>query len=82
MEHLLQSLPPKPRSLVVRLTVTTAMIGGSFLLLIGVQDLHAALAFYVLFPAIFVASVLFDRGSGIYASAQHSDAVHDAHAAG
>jgi len=68
MGHLLQSLPPKPRSALVRAAATTLLVSASFLVLLGLHQPHGLLGFYLLFPAIFVVSVLFDRSSGIYAS--------------
>lgn len=68
MDHLLKSLPPKPRSAVVRVAVTTLLVGISFLAVLGLHQPHGLLGFYLLFPAIVVVSILFDRGSGIYAS--------------
>jgi hypothetical protein len=39
-----------------------------FLVLLGLRGRSGLLVFYVMFPAIFAASVLFDRGSGILAN--------------
>jgi two-component sensor histidine kinase len=67
MEELLKHLPPRPRSAFVRLGLSTALVLFSFVLLIGLQR-EGLLAFYILLPAVFVAAVLFNRGSGIYSA--------------
>src|SRR5262249_60725347 len=46
----------------------TSLVGLSFLLLMGLQGRGGVLGFYLLFPAIFIASVVFDRGSGVFAT--------------
>jgi two-component system, sensor histidine kinase PdtaS len=69
MEHLLQILPPKPHSAGACMVATTVLVGLSFLLVLRLHQANGVLGFYVLFPAIFVVSILFDRGSGIYATA-------------
>jgi len=68
MEQMLEMLPSKPQPLLVRYGVTTALVGLSFLLLMGLQGRGGVLGFYLLFPAIFIASVVFDRGSGVFAT--------------
>lgn len=68
MEQMLQMLPSRPQPLLVRYGVTTALVGVSFLLLIGLQGRGGVLGFYLLFPAIFIACVVFDRGSGVFAT--------------
>lgn len=67
MEHFLKHLPPIPRSALVRLAYSTGLVAFCFVLVIGMQR-EGLLAFYVLLPAVFAASVLFSRGSGIYAA--------------
>src|SRR5215470_14827832 len=69
MDEVLQGLPLKPRSVIVRYATTTVLVGLCFLVVIGLKDRGGLLGFYILFPAIFASSVLFDRGAGIYATA-------------
>jgi two-component sensor histidine kinase len=68
MEYILRHLPRKPRLVAVRIGVTTALVGLSFALLLVMQHLAGLLGFYVLFPAIFAVSIVFDRACGIYAA--------------
>src|SRR5262249_43093859 len=68
MEPLLRMLPARPQPLAVRYGVTSVLVGLCFLTLMGLQGRSGLLAFYLLFPAIFAASVLFDRGSGVFAT--------------
>jgi len=68
MEPLLRMLPARPQPLGVRYGVTSVLVGLCFLTLMGLQGRSGLLAFYLLFPAIFAASVLFDRGSGVFAT--------------
>jgi two-component sensor histidine kinase len=69
MEYILRHLPRKPRSVVVRLGVTTGLVALSFALLLGLQQSAGLLGFYILLPCVFVVSILFDRASGLYAAA-------------
>src|SRR5438132_6555518 len=69
MERLLRRLPPRPPSKFVRYAFATGLVGGCFMMVIVLQDRAGLLGFYVLFPAVFAAAILFDRGSGLYAAA-------------
>lgn len=68
MERIQRLLSRKPHSVTVRLVITTAMVTFSFAVVIGLQRADGLLGFYVLLPAIFAAALLFDRGTGIYAT--------------
>jgi len=68
MEQMLQMLPSRPQPPEVRYGVTALLVGVSFLLLMGLQGRGGVLGLYILFPAIFSASVLFARGSGVFAT--------------
>jgi two-component sensor histidine kinase len=68
MEQLLRMLPRRPQSLAVRYGVTAVLVCLCFLTLMGLQGRGGVLAFYLLFPAIFAASVLYDRSSGVFAT--------------
>lgn len=61
-------LPRKPQSAILRIAVTTGMVTFCFAVVLGLQRAEGLLGFYVLFPAIFAAAILFDRAAGIYAS--------------
>jgi two-component sensor histidine kinase len=67
MEPLLRMLPARRQPLAVRYGVTFVLVGLCFLAVMGLQGRSGLLAFYLFFPAIFAASVLFDRGSGVFA---------------
>lgn len=69
MDPLLQHLPRRPQSILVRYAITALLVGVSFLLVIAVRAATEIYGFFVLFPAILLASILFDRGSGIVAVA-------------
>jgi two-component sensor histidine kinase len=69
MEHLLRALPARSQSLLVRYGATTIIVGICFLALIGVSATSGLNATFVLYAAIFLAAILFDRGSGFYAAA-------------
>jgi two-component system, sensor histidine kinase PdtaS len=69
MEYILRYLPRRPRSVVVRLGITSGLVALSFILLLGLQQSAGLLGFYLLLPSVFVAAVLFDRGAGLYAAA-------------
>jgi K+-sensing histidine kinase KdpD len=68
MENLLLLLPSRPQSIVVRYGMTTLILLVSFALQIGVELQSGMFTFFLLLPGIFLAAVLFDRGSGFYAT--------------
>jgi Histidine kinase len=68
MENLLLLLPTRPQSLVIRYAVTTLIVMVCFLLQIGVEMQSGFFGFFLLLPGIFLSSLLFDRGSGFYAT--------------
>jgi two-component system, sensor histidine kinase PdtaS len=68
MEHIQRLLSRKPRSVIGRLAITTAMVTFCFAVLLALQRVDGLLGFYVLLPAIFAAALLFDRGAAIYAT--------------
>ena len=69
MERILRALPSKPQPLWLRYSVTTILVALSFLLMKTVQEFTPVQGYFLLFPAIFLAAVAFDRGSGFYATA-------------
>jgi two-component sensor histidine kinase len=68
MEKLLLLLPSRPQSIFVRYGVTTLIVLVCFALQIGVEFQSGIFTFFLLLPGIFFASILFDRGSGFYAT--------------
>jgi len=69
MEHLLRFLPSGPQGRVVRYGATTLIVLLCFLLQKGLEYHSGFLGFFLLLPGIFIAALLFDRGSGFYATA-------------
>jgi K+-sensing histidine kinase KdpD len=68
MENLLLLLPDRPASIVLRYALTTLIVGICFLLQLGVELQSGFFGFFLLLPGIFIASLVFDRGSGFYAT--------------
>ena len=68
MENLLLLLPKRPQSVLARYGVTTLIVLVCFALQMGVEFQSGMFMFFLLLPGIFLASVLFDRGSGFYAT--------------
>jgi two-component sensor histidine kinase len=68
MENLLVLLPSRPQSILVRYGVTTLIVLVCFVLQIGVEFQSGMFTFFLSLPGIFLASVLFDSGSGFYAT--------------
>jgi two-component sensor histidine kinase len=68
MENLLLLLPKRPQSIVVRYAMTTLIVLVCFALQLGVELQSGMLTFFLLLPGIFLAALLFDRGSGFYAT--------------
>jgi len=69
MENLLLLLPKRPQSILARYGVMTLIVLVCFALQLGVEFQSGMFMFFLLLPGIFLASVLFDRGSGFYATA-------------
>jgi two-component system, sensor histidine kinase PdtaS len=67
MERLLSLLPPA-QPVIVRYGLTTLFVLVCWLLEIGVQAQSGMIGLFLLMPAIFLASIIFDRGSGFYAT--------------
>lgn len=68
MEQILRVLPPKPASPVVSYGTTAALVGLCFLALLGLRGWSGVPGWFVMYPAVFVPSVLFDRGTGFCAA--------------
>jgi two-component sensor histidine kinase len=69
MENLLLLLPKRPQGIIARYGATTVIVLVCFALQMGVEFQSQTFVFFLLLPGIFLASVLFDRGSGFYATA-------------
>jgi two-component sensor histidine kinase len=67
MERLLALLPPA-QPVIVRYGLTTLFVLICWLLEIGVQAQSGMIGLFLLMPAIFLAAIMFDRGSGFYAT--------------
>jgi two-component sensor histidine kinase len=68
MEKFLASLPDRPQPVVVRLGITLLIMVLSTLIQIGLFHFTGFNGFFLLLPGIFAAGILFDRGSGFFAT--------------
>ena len=68
MENLLKWLPPKPQPILLRYGATTLLVAACFVGLRFVQQTTEVNCYFLMYPAVFLAAVLFDRGTGIYAA--------------
>jgi len=68
MERLLLLLPSRPQPIIVRYGITTAIVVVLFLLQVGLYSYSGFIGLFLMMPGIFLAGVMFDRGSGFYAS--------------
>src|SRR5947208_16728858 len=68
MRDILQLVPRRPRSTVICYSISTGLVGISFLLLLALRGAGGLLGFYVLFPAIVLSAVFLDHGAGLYAA--------------
>lgn len=68
MERLLQWLPERGQGRLVRYGSSTLIVVVCFLLLRFVEAESGVSSFFVMYPAIFLAALLFDRGSGFIAT--------------
>jgi len=68
MEKLLAWLPKKPQPLIVRYGVTAITVAICFALLRLVQARSGVDSFFLMYPAVFLGALLFDRGSGFLAT--------------
>jgi two-component sensor histidine kinase len=68
MEQLLRILPKRPQSTFVRFGTTTILVCACFLLVLGMQAPGGTFGFFLMFPAVVFASLVFDRSAGVYAA--------------
>src|SRR5262245_2640483 len=69
VEHLLYLLPPKPQPLTVRYGVSAFLTACSLGVFAAMEAQSGFICLYILLPAIFLAGVMFDRGSAFLATA-------------
>ena len=68
MTNLLKWLPAKPQPILLRYGATTLLVAACFLALRLVEQTTGVNSFFLMYPAVFLSAVLFDRGTGIYAA--------------
>jgi two-component sensor histidine kinase len=68
VERLLELLPPKPQPFAVRYGVSALLVACSFGVFAAMEAQSGFIGLYILLPAIFVAGVMFDRGSAFVAT--------------
>ncbi len=68
MEKILQWLPAKPQPRIVRYACATLIVAICYGLMRWVQADSGSDSFFLMYPAIFLSAVLFDRGSGFIAT--------------
>lgn len=69
MERLLERLPRKPYSALTRYALTTLFVLGALLVMMLMRLTSPLQGYFLLYPAIFMATVIFNKGSGYYATA-------------
>ena len=69
MERLLERLPRKPYGALTRYALTTLFVLGALLMMMLVRLSSPLQGYFLLYPAIFMATVIFNKGSGYYATA-------------
>src|SRR4026208_1080623 len=68
MEKLLAWLPERPQPLIVRYGTTASIVAICFAVLRLVQLQSGVDSFFLMYPAVFLGALLFDRGSGFFAA--------------
>ena len=68
MEKLLAWLPERPQPLIVRYGTTAIIVAICFAVLLLVQLQSGVDSFFLMYPAVFLGALLFDRGSGFFAA--------------
>jgi two-component sensor histidine kinase len=68
IEKLVKWLPEKPQHILVRYGAATLLVTVCFTLMKLVEAQSGINSFFLLYPAVFLAALLFDRGSGIYSA--------------
>lgn len=68
MENLLLLLPKRPQTIWVRYGVSATIVFVFFIFRVALERNVGQYGFFLLLPSVFLASVLFDRGSGFFAT--------------
>lgn len=66
MEKLLAWLPERPQPLIVRYGTTAIIVAICFAVLRLVQLQSGVDSFFLMYPAVLLGALLFDRGSGFF----------------
>lgn len=69
MEKILEWLPKRPQPILLRYSAAVALTLICALVLYVVQQQTGVSSFFLMYPAIFLSALLFDRGSGFVATA-------------
>jgi two-component sensor histidine kinase len=68
VERLHSMLPPWAHAPVARYALTTLLVAIWFFIAVAFYGRGGVLGFFLLFPPVFIASVVFDRAAGLYAT--------------
>jgi two-component system, sensor histidine kinase PdtaS len=68
MERLLYLLPPKPQTVALRYGVSALLMACSLGVFAAMEAQSGFIGLYILLPAIFLAGLMFDRGSAFFAT--------------
>jgi two-component system, sensor histidine kinase PdtaS len=68
MERLLYFLPEKQQTLATRYGVSALLMACSLVVFAAMKAQSGFIGLYILLPAIFLAGLMFDRGSGLFAT--------------
>ena len=68
MERLLYFLPEKQQTLATRYGVSALLMACSLVVFAAMEAQSGFIGLYILLPAIFLAGLMFDRGSGLFAT--------------
>jgi len=69
VENLLNHLASQRHPILLRYAVTTIIVGVFFLIRVAMAERAGTYGFFVFIPAVFLTALMFDRGSGLYATA-------------
>jgi two-component system, sensor histidine kinase PdtaS len=68
MERLLYFLPEKQQTVATRYGVSALLMACSLVVFAAMEAQSGFIGLYILLPAIFLAGLMFDRGSGLFAT--------------
>lgn len=69
VENLLNLLPSKPQPIAVRYSISALLVICSLAIFAAMEAQSGFTGLFILLPAIFLAGLMFDRGSGFFAAA-------------